>query len=198
MSCECMKIKKQEGFFSYQKEILIILWGLLFTKCFVFEYLVQTYAVPVNSILYIWAPSIVMAAVATVVFLRIRNNGILISFTTARSTRTWGGLFVLALVILTVGFYLTLIESTRIPAYLGLLLGLGYGLDGLRTKDWLDWLPGLGWWLGAILIFQLNSIAGLQIFAFCIVLFTVLPMFLCILRGVSSRDAATGHTPDTF
>lgn len=187
-----MQHNKPPRFLPYRTEILIVLWGLLFTKCFVFEYLVSVYSVPVNSILYIWAPSIVMATVATLVFLRIQSEGRTAGMATSLTAGKWGGIGVAALLILFIGLYSNLILPARIPAYFALLMGLGYGLQGARTKDLLDWLPALGWWVGGITIFQSASVVGLLIFAVCIVLFSVLPTLLRILRGVRKGRMTSG------
>ena len=49
-------------------KFIFTLWGLLFTKCFMLEYLVRHYAAPINSLTYVWALSIIMAVVATAVY----------------------------------------------------------------------------------------------------------------------------------
>jgi hypothetical protein len=49
-------------------KLIYILWGLLFTKCFVLEYLVRKYQAPINSLTYVWGLSIIMASVATLVY----------------------------------------------------------------------------------------------------------------------------------
>lgn len=51
--------------------LIFTLWGLLFTKCFTLEFLVRHYDVPINSLLYVWTLSIIMASVATLVFANI-------------------------------------------------------------------------------------------------------------------------------
>jgi hypothetical protein len=49
-------------------KLIYILWSLLFTKCFVLEYLVRKYQAPINSLTYVWGLSIIMASVATLVY----------------------------------------------------------------------------------------------------------------------------------
>lgn len=55
-------------------KLIYILWGLLFTKCFVLEYLVRKYQAPINSLAYVWSLSIIMATVATIVYGRLEDS----------------------------------------------------------------------------------------------------------------------------
>ena len=57
---------------SIRSTFILALWSLLFTKCFTLEYLVRHYEAPINSLSYIWALSITMAGVATVVYANIQ------------------------------------------------------------------------------------------------------------------------------
>ena len=57
---------------SSRSNFILALWGLLFTKCFTLEYLVRHYEAPINSISYVWALSITMASVATLVYANIQ------------------------------------------------------------------------------------------------------------------------------
>ena len=57
---------------SCRSSFVLALWSLLFTKCFALEYLVRHYEAPINSISYIWALSITMAGVATLVYANIQ------------------------------------------------------------------------------------------------------------------------------
>ena len=57
---------------SSRSNFILTLWSLLFTKCFTLEYLVRHYEAPINSISYIWALSITMASVATLVYANIQ------------------------------------------------------------------------------------------------------------------------------
>ena len=43
------------------------LWSLVLTKCFLLEFSVRHYEVPINSLTYVWLLSIGMASVATIV-----------------------------------------------------------------------------------------------------------------------------------
>ena len=57
---------------SSRSNFILTLWSLLFTKCFTLEYLVRHYEAPINSISYVWALSITMASVATLVYANIQ------------------------------------------------------------------------------------------------------------------------------
>ena len=57
---------------SSRSNFILALWSLLFTKCFTLEYLVRHYEAPINTISYVWALSITMAGVATLVYANIQ------------------------------------------------------------------------------------------------------------------------------
>ena len=50
-----------------QDPILVALWGLILAKCCFLEHFVRLHGVPVNTVIYIWSLSLLMAGVATAV-----------------------------------------------------------------------------------------------------------------------------------
>ncbi|NBB78580.1 MAG: hypothetical protein GVY36_03940 [Verrucomicrobia bacterium] len=54
------------------ERFIVLLWGVLFAKCFFVKRFVRMHDVRVISFLYVWALSIFMAPVATIAFLRVR------------------------------------------------------------------------------------------------------------------------------
>jgi hypothetical protein len=55
-------------------KLITTLWGLLLTKCFLLEFLVRHYEVPIHSLTYIWTLSILMAGVATAVYVNVSSE----------------------------------------------------------------------------------------------------------------------------
>ncbi|MGB0415676.1 MAG: hypothetical protein ACPGKS_02375 [Coraliomargarita sp.] len=52
--------------------IFTALWGLILAKCYILEYWVRIYSVPINSAVYVWSLTLLMAAFAT--YLRINRS----------------------------------------------------------------------------------------------------------------------------
>ncbi|MDP4609560.1 MAG: hypothetical protein NWT02_00050 [Opitutales bacterium] len=162
--------------------LLIILWGLLFTKCFVLEFLVHYYAVPINSMLYVWSLSIFMATIATIVYVRLRieEDGLKNNF--PPHLAIWVASLIGMLLMVAGSFTFPNFSIMQIPSFLAVLLGLSYCTQGLMTKRLTDIFSAFGWWLGASMLFRQVDLFGLLTFAFCIILFTVLPALLNLVK----------------
>lgn len=50
-----------------QDPLLLALWGLILAKCCFLEHFVRQHGVPVNTVVYVWSLSLLMAGVATAV-----------------------------------------------------------------------------------------------------------------------------------
>ena len=175
---------------NHRNLLLIILWGLLFTKCFALEYFVRAYAVPVNSALYVWALSISMAAAATFVFVRLKTSQQRAPASLQRSTLIWAGCALGIATVLAAGFYWHSIAAYQIPAWLAVCIGLGYALQGGLAKQWIYAGSGLGWWIGAALLFANNSVNNLLLFALLILAFSVGPTLIDRSRRAQADAAA--------
>lgn len=161
--------------------LLVILWGLLFTKCFVLEFLVHYYAVPINSMLYVWSLSIFMATIATIVYvkLRIEESGLKNNF--PPHLAIWVSSLIGMLLMVAASFGFPNFSIMQIPSFLAVLLGLSYCAQGLMTKHLSDIFSAFGWWLGGAMLFRQTDLYGLLTFAFCIIIFTVLPAFFKLM-----------------
>ncbi len=167
---------------SNRNSLLIILWGLLFMKCFILEYLVHYYTVPINSVIYVWSLSIFMATAATIVYLGLQAKEFPSALAFPPSTSIWCACLIGVLLIVAAGFIIESLPLLQIPALIGLVLGLGYCAQGLLDKHLPSIFSGFGWWLGAVILFWLNSLNILLLFALFILLFSVLPPLIGMLR----------------
>ena len=170
--------------------LLVTLWGLILTKCFTLEYFVHTYSVPINSALYVWALSISMAAAATFVFVRLQSQEEQNRPNLPRSLIVWCICSVGVLLVLAAGFWFNRIPPFTIPACIAVLIGFGYGTHGLMAKNQVYMVSGLGWWIGAAVLFAQSSVNNLLIFALLIIAFSVSPTVLQMFRQTQALKHA--------
>ena len=166
----------------HRHSLLLILWGLVLAKCFVFEYLVQIYDVPVNSALYVWSLSLFMAAAATFVFVRVRGGEGAERPGWRPATVLWAVCLLVALLVLATAFTLKVPEPARIPALLAALLGLGYAGNGLLEKRAAHLLSAGAWWLGALFLFSMDAPENLRAFGSLLLIASVLPALWLMIR----------------
>jgi hypothetical protein len=151
-------------------------------KCFILEYLVLDYALPINSMLYIWSLSIFMATVATVIYLRLQVDESTTGHPFPPSAAIWCVCLIGILLVIVAGFSLERLDLLQIPALLSILLGFAYCAQGLLEKKIRHIFSAFGWWLGAAILFRQDSINGLLYFALFILLFTVVPTFSSMIK----------------
>lgn len=132
-----------------RERLIVLLWGLLFAKCFIVEYYVQAYDVPVNSWLYVWGLSIAMATVATIAFWRMRTAEQLPPRVPRSLLVGWGICLAAAALLFLMAWLTPVLRLDGLPLLFSVLLGGGYSWQFLHTKARLDGFPAVGWWLMA-------------------------------------------------
>lgn len=141
-------------------------------KCFTLEYLVQHYAVAVNSTFYVWALSIFMATVATFIYLAPSLNSKNSIKCISPHVSLWlaNGIIIIALFALS-----TQTDAINLIVALATMLGLTYCLQGLLLKQIRSLAIGLCWWVSAAVLFRTSAPLTLLIFAISILTLHVLP-----------------------
>ena len=173
--------------------LIVILWGLIFAKCFTLEYFVQVYAVPINSALYIWTLTLTMATVATFVFLRIKAQEKSFQQSLQRNLVIWGTAAIAMLIALLVVYTSQSINPYSIPALLAVCLGASYLVQSRLNSTLSDTFSGSGWLIGAGILFVQSSVESLILFAFLILTLSVLPVVVQMIRPKQTRQQASCH-----
>ena len=128
--------------------LLTALWALIFAKCFFFEYLICSYAVPINSVLFIWSLSILMSTVATIVYFSVQNSGKVqqnIYFSQGKTCCACG----LIIFLNVSGAYLFgSIPTNMLLACIAFILALGNLNQSIRISSFRFIYSTLGWSLG--------------------------------------------------
>lgn len=159
-----------------RERFIVLLWGLLFAKCFIVEHYVQAYDVPVTSWLYVWALSISMATIASVAFLRARATERMPPQISKTVLRAWVLCLAAMACFLVGGWLIPLVSLASITVGFAIVLACGYTFQGLHSKAILDWVAAVGWWLMAALLPISAAGYSLLIFGLGLLGFVVLPL----------------------
>ena len=166
--------------------MVIILWGLVFSKCLALEYLIQVYSVPINSFFYIWLLTLTMASFATVSFLRAPKTESFHLEKISVVNLVWSGCGITGLLSICV-FYLANEPKTFVLAtVIAVILGIGHLVHGIIIRKNMYIFSGIGWWVGAAVLATQSNLESLAIFAFLIILLAILP------RMIEMRQQKTG------
>ncbi|MEN8863495.1 MAG: hypothetical protein ABF315_09955, partial [Lentimonas sp.] len=151
--------------------------SLLFIKCFTLEYLVVRYNVPINSIVYVWSLSLLMAGVATIIYLQRKVDKLNKPLSRLQLHQCVWALTVTSIIILSaISLATEWMSELRILPTHAILLGASYVIQGILLKQLPHIISGFGWWIGAKVIFQVNAPNDLLAFAASVLLFATLPI----------------------
>lgn len=159
-----------------RERFILLLWGLLFAKCFIVEHYVQAHEVPVSSWLYVWALSISMATVATLAFLRVRAAEQMPPQVPRSVLVTWVLCLAVSAVFLLGAGLTPLVSLANTTVILAVILAFGFTLHGLHSKALLDWFSAVSWWLMAGLQSVIDSEHALLGFGIGLLAFVVMPL----------------------
>ena len=169
---------------SSRSTFILALWSLLFTKCFTLEYLVRHYEAPINSLSYVWALSITMAGVATVVYANIQAE--------VRNKLLKHPNF---LVILTLALFIVILVAKSLSTTDGVSHSLALAATGLSIIQLLihgkDSKPrsigiSISWFVAAAAILNTAQPLAFFVFAMSMCIISFLPralQFVSLRRG---------------
>lgn len=169
---------------SSRSTFILALWSLLFTKCFTLEYLVRHYEAPINSLSYVWALSITMAGVATVVYANIQAE--------VRNKLLKHPNF---LVILTLALFIVILVAKSLSTTDGVSHSLALAATGLSIIQLLvhgkdlksrSFGTSISWLIAAVAILNTAQPLAFFVFAMSICIISFLPralQFVSLRRG---------------
>jgi len=158
-----------------RNSIIFILWCLVIAKCLTLEYLVQVYAVPINSVFYVWILTFSMAIVAMVTQFKIQ-----ISDKRSLDSVPLSKLIVFICIITGILTTIIILRFTSlspfaVPAVIAFLIGVAYVGYGLSEQMNAYVVNGVGWWVGSAILAARDHIENLSKLAFFIILLSVIP-----------------------
>lgn len=162
-----------------KNRIVLLLWSALFIKCFSLEYLVIRYTIPINSTIYVWCLSLMMAGIASVTYLRLKiNKPVKMPHHLSLHQCIWALAAISIITISIIGHATNWLSDLGTLPLNAILIGLCYTLQGLLLKHLHYVISGFGWWIGAAALFRLSSPNDLLAFASYILLLSSLPMLV--------------------
>lgn len=177
---------------SLKLSIFTGLWGLILAKCYILEYCVRVYAVPINSTLYIWSLSLLMASVASYILWTLttaeRRQTSITAQSNRRTQRIAATGIAAALITLAAGWTVpALIDQALQPGF-ALILSACYLAIGFSERN--NWLisGGLTWLFGMLVLLWAPQTLGLFLFGCFIVLLVVMPACLQLAHNWQAKD----------
>ena len=158
-----------------------ILWGLLLTKCFALEYFAIKHAVPINTTVYVWALSISMAAVATLVHLKLKVEETGTTEKLSPIHLLWILATTLTIAVLFAHYQLNEISQKSSLATTAAIMGGSCIAQGLILSQLKYAAIGFGWWIGAAMLFRTDSPGNYLIFSACLFILWVTPSIVVFL-----------------
>ncbi len=164
-----------------------IFWGLIVAKCFLAEWAIRYYQMPVRSY-FVWAPTLFFGTVCTWVYAGVtlkktRNRPLTGRFVAA----IWGGCFMGAAMISVPGLGSGYLSLYQLPAFFAVIAGIGYFVHSVIDHRTIYKVSAYGWWLGSGYLFFEPDIHALAWFALLIILCQVIPATLLLLRSRASQ-----------
>ncbi|MEM7672584.1 MAG: hypothetical protein AAF212_04510 [Verrucomicrobiota bacterium] len=161
---------------SRQATLITLFWGLIFAKCFIVEFAVQTYGSPVNSVIYVWGLSLTMACAITVINARgSTGNPLNMPFTSRLSQRLWVGAFVAMLIAGVGSITFNLFSTFVLPGLFATVLGFAFFVQSMLSQKRVLQAAAIGWWGVAIPLFALKDARSLLLFGSSLIFLQVIP-----------------------
>lgn len=163
------------------------LWGLILAKCFILEYWVRSYALPIDSTLYVWLPTLSMAAIATFVLLRLPENesagSSVLSQLDPKIKRVASYALAAVSLLLLLSWVMESLNTTSLQPYFAVVLGASYFVLWNSQRNGLLLVCSLAWLLGAVLLMRIHPTLSLLVFGCMLILLLALPACLQLAQS---------------
>lgn len=157
------------------RQCLPIFWSLIAIKCVLAEYLVQRYDVPIAAY-WVWAPSLSMGVVATLLFGRFSWRGFMSEPPSVRrDAALWGISMLCMMVVLILGFQSKSEAAFQVPRYFSLILSVSFLLHALLERSLTYLCLGVLW--AAVTFYYLSHAKMIDLVSFAgfMFVFVVIP-----------------------
>ncbi|MGB0372637.1 MAG: hypothetical protein ACPGN3_14985 [Opitutales bacterium] len=176
---------------SRRATLITLFWGLIFAKCFIVEFAVQTYGSPVNSVIYVWGLSISMACAVTIINARgSTGNPLSMPLTSRLSQRLWIGAFIAMLIAGVGSISFGLFNTYVLPGLFATVLGFAFFVQSMLSQRRVLQAAAIGWWLVAIPLFALSDPRSLLGFGISLICLQVIPAGIIWIKAKRAAKAA--------
>lgn len=165
------------------KMALFVFWGLILAKSFAAEWVQRVYEMPFNT-LYVWVPSIAFGLLCTFAYLNLMLKEWKLRPLSSHLVATiWTACAVAAILIGLVGTTAEVVPGEKVPAFLAVIMGVGFFIHSVLDQRFWFKPAAFGWWVGAVVLFFYPGPHAFGWFAAFILLFQVLPTVLLWAEG---------------
>ena len=167
--------------------LFIGLWGLIIAKCYILEFWVRVYAVPINSAFYVWFLTLSMAAIASAAFCRLPPLGKQdhvqpSSLTPSRRNVVCTGIGA-AILAITLTWTTPLTITVNLQSIFAFILSLGHFAIGVSEHKRWPLAGGFAWGIGALFLFLATPTTTLLLFGGLMLLLVALPAGMLWVRS---------------
>ena len=179
----------------FSKRVIFIIWLLVLSKCFILEYYIQKFTLPINSHFFIWSLSILLVSVASFLFWnstkKTTDNTVVII-----KVRTMINFFLLLLFITLSGFNYFLGHLANNYIFSILILCFSFYLlnNGLFQNHLIQTLSGF---LAFLSIYPLINMSAVNCYLFISILLIVISIpfiiELILYRKLTQKNSANRY-----
>ncbi len=163
--------------------LLLAFWGLILAKCLILEWAVQTWASPVDTVVYVWLPTLVFGGLCTVLFARsIFTDPLRAPLTSHLVRGVWGGCLIAALVVCLAWLRLDVGSPYLLPALAAVIIGLGYFIQSILDDFKINKFLAICWWLTSLVLFYFSDVTALAMLGIAFIVLTALPYTVLFFR----------------
>lgn len=155
--------------------LLIAFWGLILGKCLILEWATQYWNVPVQSVVYIWFPTLLFGALCTVLFARSIAQPANAPMTSHVVRGVWGGCLIASFVTAFAWLKFEAGDPFLLPAFMAIVIGLGYFTQGVLDNYRVNRLLAVSWWLVSLILFANATVSALLIMGLAFIVLTAVP-----------------------
>ncbi|MAV39754.1 MAG: hypothetical protein CML12_04160 [Puniceicoccaceae bacterium] len=129
--------------FEYNKRVLFAVWALVLSKCFILEYYIEAFDLPINSIFYIWALSLSVVSILTFLYLQRTSQTSQFKGRISIQSLIGSGLFAAFLLINLIQYFLCVLTWAQIMAINITLLGIYFATSAYLYRNRWDCITAL-------------------------------------------------------
>ena len=135
---EIMQIElalEQSQSYDSVRGLATIFWGLIIAKCFLAQWAVLSYDVPINALVFVWFPSLIFGGLCTLIYVSMTLRRLKIRSLAGRFVRhIWGACFALISLLTVLGGGLDRFNPFLLPGFFALVLGAGFYIHSTLEK----------------------------------------------------------------